>query len=206
MKKIILLSFLMTIYNANSQDLNLIGGTNFTTYDYTNSSGEENPNLNGSSGSYFELSYSAPIRLVKNLQYVLGITLNQFNATGGDMLNNYSWDTNYLGIISGVKYAVTNPRSVIQVDFKGGVNFNNIINGQQKINGQTYDLTQQKEFSSVGIQPFIGTEISCFVSNYIGITVGYSMSKNLSVANGSPETLNFNNSRIEFGLIIETPR
>jgi hypothetical protein len=33
--------------------------------------------------------------------------------------------------------------------------------------------------------------------------MGYSVSKNLSVSNGSPEDLSFNNSRIEFGIIIE---
>lgn len=203
MKKLIFLSLLLTIGNIYSQDLNITTGTNFTEYNYTNSSGEENPNLNSSSGSFFEVSYSVPFNNTNNFKYVLGVTLNQFNATGGDFLNNYSWNTNYLGIISGVKYKVTRPGNNIQVDFKGGFNLNKIIDGQQKINGQTFDLTQEKEFSSVGIQPFIGFETAFFVSNYVGITMGYSVSKNLSVSNGSPEDLSFNNSRIEFGIIIE---
>jgi hypothetical protein len=203
MKKLIFLSLLLTIGNIYSQDLNITTGTNFTKYNYTNSSGEENPNLNSSSGSFFEVSYSVPFNNTNNFKYVLGVTLNQFNATGGDFLNNYSWDTNYLGIMSGVKYKVTRPGNNIQVDFKGGFNLNKIIDGQQKINGQTFDLTQEKEFSSVGIQPFIGFEAAFFVSNYVGLTMGYSVSKNLSVSNGSPEDLSFNNSRIEFGIIIE---
>ena len=203
MKKLIFLSLLLTIGNIYSQDLNITTGTNFTEYNYTNSSGEENPNLNSSSGSFFEVSYSVPFNNTNNFKYVLGVTLNQFNATGGDFLNNYSWNTNYLGIMSGVKYKVTRAGNNTQVDFKGGFNLNKIIDGQQKINGQTFDLTQEKEFSSVGIQPFIGFETAFFVSNYVGITAGYSVSKNLSVSNGSPEDLSFNNSRIEFGIIIE---
>ena len=203
MKKLIFLSLLLTIGNIYSQDLNITTGTNFTEYNYTNSSGEENPNLNSSSGSFFEVSYSVPFNNTNNFKYVLGVTLNQFNATGGDFLNNYSWNTNYLGIMSGVKYKVTRPGNNIQVDFKGGFNLNKIIDGQQKINGQTFDLTQEKEFSSVGIQPFIGFEAAFFVSNYVGLTAGYSISKNLSVSNGSAEDLSFNNSRIEFGIIIE---
>ncbi|MDC1320513.1 hypothetical protein N8261_00945 [Flavobacteriaceae bacterium] len=203
MKKLIFLSLLLTIGNIYSQDLNITTGTNFTEYNYTNSSGEENPNLNSSSGSFFEVSYSVPFNNTNNFKYVLGVTLNQFNATGGDFLNNYSWNTNYFGIMSGVKYKVTRPGNNIQVDFKGGFNLNKIIDGQQKINGQTFDLTQEKEFSSVGIQPFIGFEAAFFVSNYVGLTAGYSISKNLSVSNGSPEDLSFNNSRIEFGIIIE---
>ena len=203
MKKIIFLSILLSMSTIHSQDLNIVTGTNFTTYDYTNSSGEENPNLNGSSGSFFEVSYSVPFNSRSSFKYLLGLTLNQFNATGGDFVNNYSWKTNYLGVMSGAKYALTKPRNSVQVDLKAGFNFNRIINGQQKINGQTYDLTQQKEFSAVGLQPFIGFEVAAFVSNYIGITAGYSVSKNLTVSNGSPESLNFNNSRIEFGVIIE---
>ena len=203
MKKLIFLSLILTMGNIYSQDLNITTGTNFTKYNYTNSSGEENPNLNSSSGSFFEVSYSVPFNNTNNFKYVLGVTLNQFNATGGDFLNNYSWDTNYLGIMSGVKYKVTRAGNNIQVDFKGGFNLNKIIDGQQKINGQTFDLTQEKEFSSVGIQPFIGFEAAFFVSNYVGLTAGYSISKNLSVSNGSPEDLSFNNSRIEFGIIIE---
>jgi len=203
MKKLIFLSLILTMGNIYSQDLNITTGTNFTKYNYTNSSGEENPNLNSSSGSFFEVSYSVPFNNTNNFKYVLGVTLNQFNATGGDFLNNYSWNTNYLGIMSGVKYKVTRADNNIQVDFKGGFNLNKIIDGQQKINGQTFDLTQEKEFSSVGIQPFIGFEAAFFVSNYVGLTAGYSISKNLSVSNGSPEDLSFNNSRIEFGIIIE---
>ena len=203
MKKLIFLSLLLTIGNIYSQDLNITTGTNFTEYNYTNSSGEENPNLNSSSGSFFEVSYSVPFNNTNNFKYVLGVTLNQFNATGGDFLNNYSWNTNYLGIMSGAKYKVARAGNNIQVDFKGGFNLNKIIDGQQKINGQTFDLTQEKEFSSVGIQPFIGFEAAFFVSNYVGLTAGYSISKNLSVSNGSPEDLSFNNSRIEFGIIIE---
>ena len=203
MKKLIFLSLILTMGNIYSQDLNITTGTNFTKYNYTNSSGEENPNLNSSSGSFFEVSYSVPFNNTNNFKYVLGVTLNQFNATGGDFLNNYSWNTNYLGIMSGVKYKVTRAGNNIQVDFKGGFNLNKIIDGQQKINGQTFDLTQEKEFSSVGIQPFIGFEAAFFVSNYVGLTAGYSISKNLSVSNGSPEDLSFNNSRIEFGIIIE---
>lgn len=203
MKKLIFLSLILTMGNIYSQDLNITTGTNFTKYNYTNSSGEENPNLNPSSGSFFEVSYSVPFNNRNDFKYVLGVTLNQFNATGGDFLNNYSWKTNYLGIMTGVKYKVTRPGNNVQVDFKGGFNLNKIIDGQQKINGQTFDLTQEKEFSSVGIQPFIGVEAAFFVSNYVGLTMGYSVSKNLSVSNGSPEDLSFNNSRIEFGIIIE---
>ena len=83
MKKIILipLLFLFTI-QFNAQDLELIVGRNFTTYDYTNSEGGSNPNLDGASGSYIEVSYNVPFNRSQDFYYSLGLALNQFNATG----------------------------------------------------------------------------------------------------------------------------
>ena len=78
------MSLLLTIGNIYSQDLNITTGTNFTEYNYTNSSGEENPNLNSSSGSFFEVSYSVLLITQITLNMYLELTLNQFNATGGD--------------------------------------------------------------------------------------------------------------------------
>ena len=200
MKKIISLFLIISFNNINSQEINVVTGINFTTYDYTFSSPEGNSNLNGSTGSYFELNYSdVPFNRIRNLQYLIGITLNQFNATGGDLINNYSWNTNYLGVISGAKYTITDYRSLVQIKFKGGINFNKIINGQQKINGQTYDLTKQEDFSVLGVQPFLGAEVGYEINNQMTLNVGYNLSKNLTYR----IPLNFSNSRIEFGVTIK---
>ena len=77
MKKIILipLLFLFTI-QFNAQDLELIVGRNFTTYDYTNSEGASNPNLDGASGSYIEVSYNVPFNRNQDFYYSLGLALN----------------------------------------------------------------------------------------------------------------------------------
>ncbi len=197
MKKIIILLLMLSFSNINSQDINIVTGTNFTTYKY---SGNEELNINGSTGSSFELSYgNVPFYKIANLQYLIGITLDEFNATGGDLFNSYSWDTYYLGIISGATYTIKSYRSLFQIKFKGGINFNKIINGKQKINGQTYDLTKQEDFSAIGVQPFIGAEINYPINNQIMLNVGYKLSENLTYR----IPLNFSNSRIEFGVTIK---
>ena len=203
MKKIILipLIFLFTI-QFNAQDLELIVGRNFTTYDYTNSEGASNPNLDGASGSYIEVSYNVPFNRNQDFYYSLGLALNQFNATGGDYASNYSWDTNYLGVKSGLKYYFTSRSSFIKAAAKTGFGINTIINGQQKINGATFDLTQEDEFTAVSVQPFLGIELKYEVANGILLGVGYNYSKSFGVANGDAEKLNFNNSRFEFGILV----
>ena len=203
MKKIILtpLLLLFTI-QFNAQDLELIVGRNFTTYDYTNSEGAGNPNLDGASGSYIEVSYNVPFNRNQDFYYSLGLALNQFNATGGDYASNYSWDTNYLGVKSGLKYYFTSRNSFVKAAAKTGFGINTIINGQQKINGATFDLTQEDEFTAVSVQPYLGIELKYEVTNGILIGVGYNYSKSFGVANGDAEKLNFNNSRFEFGILV----
>lgn len=203
MKKIILipLLFLFSI-QFNAQDLELIIGRNFTTYDYTNSEGATNPNLDGASGSYIEVSYNVPFNRNQDFYYSLGLALNQFNATGGDYASSYSWDTNYLGVKSGLKYYFTSRSSFIKAAAKTGFGINTIINGQQKINGATFDLTQEDEFTAVSVQPYLGIELKYEVTNGILLGVGYNYSKSFGVANGDAEKLNFNNSRFEFGILV----
>ena len=203
MKKIFLLPLLFLIpINFYSQDLELIVGRNFTTYDYTNSEGASNPNLDGASGSYIELSYNVPFNRNQDFYYSLGLALNQFNATGGDYASNYSWDTNYLGVKSGLKYYFTSRSSFIKAAAKTGFGINRIINGQQKINGATFDLTKQDEFTAVSVQPFFGLELKYEVGQGILLGVGYNYSKSFGVANGDAEKLNFNNSRFEFSILV----
>ena len=203
MKKIILipLLFLFTI-QFNAQDLELIVGRNFTTYDYTNSEGASNPNLDGASGSYIEVSYNVPFNRNQDFYYSLGLALNQFNATGGDYASSYSWDTNYLGVKSGLKYYFSSRNSFVKAAAKTGFGINTIINGQQKINGATFDLTQEDEFTAVSVQPYLGIELKYEVTSGILLGVGYNYSKSFGVANGDAEKLNFNNSRFEFGILV----
>jgi len=205
MKKIILLFCVLTfIFESHAQDLDLIVGRNFTVYDYTNSQGEENPNLSGASGSYYAITYSVPFNdKSRDLYYFLGLAVNQFNATGGDYASSYRWDTNYLGIRSGIKYMFTSPRSFIRAGVKTGFGLSKIINGQQKINGTTFDLTNENEFTAISVEPFLGVEARYFVSDEIGIGLGYVYSKSFGVANSDTEKLNFNNSRLEFGITIQ---
>ena len=77
-----------------------------------------------------------------------------------------------------------------------------IINGEQKINGTTFDLTKEDEFTAISVEPFLGVEARYFINDQIGLGLGYVYSKSFGVANSDTEKLNFNNSRLEFGVTV----
>ena len=98
------LLFILVCSVSFGQETYLSVGRNFTTYDFTNSSGESNLDLQNSSGASYEVGYAMKIN--PKLGLAIGVTLNQYNATGGDFVNNYSWDTNYLGAQGVLKFNV----------------------------------------------------------------------------------------------------
>ena len=66
MKNIILIQILFLFtFQFNAQEMELVVGRNFTTYDYTNSDGDSNPNIDGASGNYIEISYNVPLTKFK---------------------------------------------------------------------------------------------------------------------------------------------
>ena len=202
MKHLFSIALIVLALNFSSaQEVYLNVGRNFTTYDYKNSQGASNPNIESSNGASYELGY---IFSNSDTRFKLagGVTLDQFNATGGDMVSNYSWDTNYLGFQGLVKYTIFEPyRSPIALNVNAGLNFNHIISGQQKINGQTYQLAQNDEFKGLYIKPLIGFDAQYFLLDDIAIGVGYHFSKNFGLSSGD-QKLNFTNSQLQFGILM----
>ena len=198
-----LLSCMLIVLALNftySQEAYFSMGRNFTTYDYTNSDGNSNDNIEGSSGAAYELGYV--FSLGDKLGLAAGLTLNEFNATGGNQVNNYSWETNYLGVQGILKYAILDNLSGFGLNVNGGVNFNHIVNGKQKINGQTFDLTDNDEFKGLFVQPILGLDAKYQISETFALGLGYHYSKNFGLTNSTPQKLNFNNSQLQFNLVM----
>ena len=78
------------------------------------------------------------MKINPKLGLAIGVTLNQYNATGGDFVNNYSWDTNYLGAQGVLKFNVFKENSSrwgynnskFGLSLNAGLNLNHIISGQ----------------------------------------------------------------------------
>ena len=107
MKRLIIIIFLGCSSFLFSQNIFLNTGVNLTTYDYKNSSGGSSENVLSSNGMFYELGYSVPLDFSRRsrgwgrysrMQFKTSFTLNDYNATGGNSLDNYDWKSNMQGL------------------------------------------------------------------------------------------------------------
>ena len=198
MRKLLLLVVLvLSIQNIHSQEIYLQTGKNFTNYDYKSGTGSS-PNLQAGSGNFYEIGYVMTLNN-ENLKYSVGLSLNEFNALGGDAISSYSWNTQYMGVDNMFSIAFVNWNG-LQASANGGLGISTLIYGKQNINGEYLDLASQKEFSGLWIAPKLGLTASYNVDNDIYLSIGYAYSKSFNMSNSSDEKLSFNNNQIQFGV------
>jgi hypothetical protein len=199
MKKLLILIVIMcSLQSVHSQEVYFSAGKNFTTYDYKNSSGASNPNLKSGTGNFFELGYINPLRNEK-FAYSVGLALNEYNNVGGNSVNSYTWNTQYLGAQGGFTYSILD-RGDFDILPKFGLNMGTIISGKQTINGTYYDLTKEKEFSGLLITPSLGIQVKYNLSASGFISLGYSYCKGFNLSNSTDQKLSFNTNQLQFGV------
>ena len=192
-----LMMIVMSYQSIQSQEIYFKTGKNFTQYDYksdTNSS----PSLQAGSGNFYEIGYVMKLNNEK-LKYAIGLSLNEYNAIGGNAVSSYSWDTQYLGVENTFSIAFVNWNG-LQASVNGGLGISSLIYGKQNINGEYLDLSSQKEFSGIWVAPKLGLTASYNVDNDIYLSLGYAYSKSFNLSNSTDEKLSFNNSQIQFGV------
>ena len=198
MRKLLLfVVIVVSIQNIHSQEIYLQTGKNFTKYDYKSNS-SSSPSLQSGSGNFYEIGYVMTLNNEK-LKYAVGLSLNEFNAIGGDINSSYSWNTQYMGVDNTFSIAFVNWNG-LRASANGGVGISTLIYGKQNLNGQYLDLSSQKEFSGIWIAPKLGLTASYNVDNDIYLSIGYSYSKSFNVSKSTDEKLSFNNSQIQFGV------
>lgn len=199
MKKLLILIVIMcSLQSVHSQEVYFSAGKNFTTYDYKNSSGASNPNLKSGTGNFFELGYIKPLKNEK-FAYSVGLALNEYNNVGGNSVNSYTWNTQYLGAQGGFTYSILD-RGDFNILPKFGLNMGTIISGKQTINGTYYDLTKEKEFSGLLITPSLGVQVKYNLSASGFISLGYSYCKGFNLSNSTEQKLSINTNQLQFGV------
>ena len=127
-------------YSLTSQTAYFYTGLNTSSYDYENSEGNSNKNVQSSNGSFFEIGYSFPLEFSRRsrsygrysrLQFKTGFTLNEYNATGGNTLDNYEWDSQFLGLRTDLEYYFLSS-DFLSVSVDGGLGLEVFLNGKQK--------------------------------------------------------------------------
>ena len=127
-------------------------GLNLTTYEFKST--DNLPlEFKTKSSQFYELGYVFML-MDNKLHYSAGLAINGFDATSGDSANHYEWETTYMGLNNQLQYVIV-PSSRMPFELSGGVQMQlmHIVNGEQKINGESFDLTKEKEFTGFWIQP-----------------------------------------------------
>ena len=212
MKRLIIIIFLGCSSFLFSQNIFLNTGVNLTTYDYKNSNGGSSENVLSSNGMFYELGYSVPLDFSRRsrgwgrysrMQFETSFTLNDYNATGGNSLDNYDWKSQYTGLRTGVEYMVF-PNNTVTLSVEGSFGFETLLNGKQKIGGETFNLKDSEEFNGLFITPKFGLNAVYNVTEDVGLSGGLHFSKALSMKGESRnESLQFNNTHLSFGITIQ---
>lgn len=209
MKKITLvLLFLFTICQGYSQEIYFLTGKNYTNYKVRyNGSETVNPLTKKGEGDSYEIGLAIPIKVQRldfdnNLNYTVGLTLNQYNAEAGDLANNYVWKTEYIGVQNALVYSFVKSNH-LDLAVKGGVNVATMLYGNQTINNSRFDLSNQKDFNGILVSPLLGLQAKCNLSEYGYLSLGYNYSRSLSLTNDTNKKVSFLTNQIVFGISFE---
>lgn len=194
--------FLLATVPLFSQELYFNTGKNFTKYLYKDENLQLNPNIQSGTGNFYEIGLTKPF-IKEKYFYEFGLSLNEYNAVGGNSANSYRWDTQYLGIHGGLMYSLlynkNNPKN-LDVLLKTGLDASTIIYGKQQINGLYYDLINQKEFSGIVLQSSVGIKAKYAIHSFGALSLGYDFCQAVNVTNSSKERLSFSSHQLELGI------
>lgn len=196
MKKLFLVTLFFTTCLLSAQGVFFKMGKNFTSFSYKNTTPfTEKIKINGT-GSSYELGYAMPLKY-KDFSYLGSITLNDYNATGESDLNNLEWKTSYIGIQSVVDYRFYDSFYFF-ISAQAGLNMSTMLYGKQQLNNATYNLTKNKDFSGIILQPVLGVNAKYYISKSGYLSLGCNFTKSMSL-NPTPEKVSFNTFQILFG-------
>jgi hypothetical protein len=203
MKYLIIFCFGITSLQLGAQELMFSKGTNYTDFDYSNNEDPTNLNLQRGQGNYYELIYIKDFGTAEWINYHVGLVLNEWNATGGNQLNNYSWNTGYLGVKTGLSVLISSAASGLTSHLNMGVTGSRILNGRQAVNGFTYDLKDQEDFGGYFLGLYAGLGVSFPITDKFSLGVGYQYGKHTKLENMPEESLGFINHQLRFNLILK---
>ena len=209
MKKLTQLIVVLFLVNtAYSQQIYFLTGKNYTNYKIRYNGSET---VNGlekkGEGDSYEIGFAIPIKVQRlafdnNLNYTVGLTLNQYNAESGDIANNYTWKTEYIGVQNALVYSFVKSNH-LDVAVKGGVNVATMLHGNQTINNSRFNLNNQKDFKGVVVSPLLGLQAKCNLSEYGYLSLGYNYSRSINLTNDTNKKVSFLTNQIVFGISFE---
>jgi hypothetical protein len=197
-RKLLILFFILSTGIANSQEMSLAIGTNFTRFNLRNPQTFIGTPLHSGSGSSYELAY-LDTTAEKKLFYEIGIGINEYKALAGTTVNTYRWDTKSLSVRLGIEYELFYLNK-FQLRPQLGMNFSTIVFGKQEINGAIFDIKNNADFSGIKLIPYLGLRAKYKVQDNTSVSVGYNYSISFKPTLTNKEYLTVKSNQIVLGL------
>lgn len=192
---VVLITFLLSgsIY---AQGVFFKMGKNYSSFSYKNNTPFADKIKITGTGSSYELGYEKSLK-IKDLSYLASITLNDYNGTGESNLVNLDYKTSYIGLQNAINYQFYDSFYFF-VSAKAGLNMSTIIYGKQQLNNSAFNLTNNKDFSGLILQPLLGLDAKYYISKSGYLSLGCNLTKSISL-NPTADKVSFNTFQILFG-------
>ncbi len=198
---------------AYGQEVFLKTGKNFTTYDFNSDQGIAISEFLTGTGSSLEFGLGFPLMekgvygpdrggfeqlRTTFLRYEVALTLDDYDSYGGDLNNNYSWETTYAGVRN--RLSILGKLGALELGLSGIVGASKMITGTQVVNKSRFDLSEFEDFSGVLLQGGLGGSASFQVVNQGFLSLTYDYTRSLRMGGQTSGQLSFRNQRIVFGI------
>lgn len=196
-----------------AQEVFLKTGKNFTTYDFNSESAISISEFLTGTGSSYEFGLGFPFLEKEGsapdmgtfeqskptfFRYEVSLTLDDYNSYGGDLNNNYSWETTYAGVRN--RLSILGRVGALELGLSGIVGASKMITGTQVVNKSRFDLREFEDFSGVLLQGGLGGSASFQVVNQGFLSLSYDYTRSLRVGEQTSDQLSFKNQRIVLGI------
>jgi len=197
MKKLILFGFMLIATSISAQDIFFETGMNFTSYAYADSDGNSNDNIKPASGIYMRAGLGS-IGDRSSISY--GISLNQFNAMGGNGFDLYDWRVTHIGgFAQWNKYF----NWYETFGFSAAFELSTMASGKQVLGNNTYKLSEYDEFKGIWGSPRLGLNYQIISTDSVLLALCYNFQLGLNITSGSKEKLSFNTHQLGIKLNIQ---
>lgn len=195
--------------HAYCQQLYMELGKTSSAFDYQNSAGQTLDNLQSTSQTYLKLGYRDVLNFKETLHFSVGGTYNGYGAIGSDAIldNFFEWDVTYLGLEAGLDYRLFRLRD-FSFYLKGMASVELLIQGNQTLNNQVFNLVGEEEFNNTIFFLRGGLMMTYPISRNTVITANYALGKTALLDQGNEtdnEQLKLMAHQFGFGIIINLP-
>ena len=197
MKKYILFGFMLIATSLSAQNVFFETGMNFTSYAYADNDGNSNDNIEPGTGVYVRAGLGS-IGYRSSFSY--GISLNQFNATGGNGFDLYDWKVTHLGAFAQWNRYFNGDETF---GFSAAFEFSTMVSGKQVLGENSYKLSEYDEFKGLWASPRLGLNYQIISSNSVQLALGYNFQVGFNTTGRTSEKLSFNTHQLGIKLNIK---